>query len=191
MIGDINLENDSLLNEEEFTSFIEKTLTRVKTESDINQLNADRKLFRQLVPFGMRSYFASYLIRRIISKGKTNVSNPKRSVPKISFSPEVSTTLFFNIGRMRKVYYRDIIFLIMNNTDVKREDIGEINIHNNYSFVQVSNEVADKIIASLNDFNYRGKKLVVNLANEKTDRTERYESVTRSDEEEVVEKTAD
>ena len=184
------MENNSLSNEEEFSSFVERTLTKIKTEGDINQLNADRKLFRKLVPFGMRAYFARYLIRHIVSKGKPASQNPKRTVPKISFSPEVSTTLFFNIGRMRKVFYRDIIFLIMNNASVKREDIGEIKIHDNYSFVQVSKEVADKVIAALNDYNYRGKKLVVNPANEKMERAECYAGEMQN-EASVDEKVAD
>lgn len=154
------------ITEEELSSFINQTLNKVKTESNIKQLNADRKLFKKLVPFGMRSYFASYLVRRIAVLKKAKGSKV-RSNPRVSLSPDISTTLFFNIGRSRKVFYKDIIFLIMKNAETKREDIGEIKIHNNYSFVQVTNEVADSIIQRLNDFDYRGKKLIVNLASEK------------------------
>lgn len=159
------MEQDSNI-EEEMTLFISQTLSKVQTESDIKELNADRKLFRKIVPFSMRSYFASYLIRRIVSGRKARI-NKKRSVPKISLSPDVSTTLFFNIGRSRKVFYKDIIFLIMKNAEIERENIGEIKIHNNYSFVQVTKEVVTPIVEKLNNIEYRGKKLVVNPANEK------------------------
>ena len=80
--------------------------------------------------------------------------------------------------------------MIMNNASVKREDIGEIKIHDNYSFVQVSKEVADKVIAALNDYNYRGKKLVVNPANEKMERAECYAGEMQN-EASVDEKVAD
>ncbi|MEL3908593.1 MAG: DbpA RNA binding domain-containing protein [Treponemataceae bacterium] len=174
---------DNLLNDEDFTSFIERTLNKMKTEGDVEQLNADRKLFRKSVSFGMRSYFASYLVRRLVSntRNKRNSQSRRRSVPKISFSPDVSTTLFFNIGRSRKMFYRDIIYLIMNNADVKRESIGEIKIHNNYSFVQVENEAVKSIMENLNDMSYRGKKLVVNKANEKPERN--YNGVSENSDE--------
>ena len=54
------MEQDSNI-EEEMTLFISQTLSKVQTESDIKELNADRKLFRKIVPFSMRSYFACLL----------------------------------------------------------------------------------------------------------------------------------
>lgn len=156
-------------NTDEIVTFITQTLKKLKTESDINQLNADRKLFRKYVPFGMRSYFASYLIRSMAGDGKLPYENKKRSVTKISLDPSVSTTLFFNVGKMRKVFHKDIIYLIMRNTGITRENIGEIKIHDNYSFVQVSNEVVQTVIDKLNSMPYRGRELVVNIANNKTD----------------------
>lgn len=159
------MENNEI-TEEEMASFISRTLNKVKTESDIKQLNVDRKLFRKLVPFSMRSYFASYLIRHIVSGRQRD---KRKTSPKVLLAPEASTTLFFNVGRSRKVFYKDIIFLIMKNAETKREDIGEIKIHNNYSFVQVANEAVNPIIEKLQNIDYRGKKLVVNLANEKVE----------------------
>ena len=152
-------------------SVINKTLSKVKTETNIQQLNADRALFRKHVPFGMRSYIASYLIRQMVSRDGRYSFEKRHSGSKMSFDASVSTTLFFNIGKIRRVFYRDIILLILKNTEAKREDIGEIKIYDNYSFVQVSSAVADTIINKLTNLNYRGRILSVSVANERTDRS--------------------
>jgi RNA recognition motif-containing protein len=68
------------------------------------------------------------------------------------------------VGRSRRVYPREILGLINAKTAVPREDIGAIRILDNYSFVQVRDTVAEKIIEALNGVNFRGRTLAVNYA---------------------------
>jgi hypothetical protein len=75
-----------------------------------------------------------------------------------------SIRLFISIGRNRRVYPREILGLICAKTEVPKEDIGIINILNNYSFVQVRTNMAEEIIAALNGINFRGRTLTVNFA---------------------------
>jgi RNA recognition motif-containing protein len=75
-----------------------------------------------------------------------------------------SKRLFFSVGRSRRVYPREILGLINAKTAVAREDIGAIRILDNYSFVQVRDSVAEKIIEALNGVNFRGRTLAVNYA---------------------------
>jgi len=91
-------------------------------------------------------------------------SEPRTVEPRIILAEEVSTTLFISIGRNRRVYPRDLIGLIMQNVEIEREHIGEIRVLDNYSFVQVITEDAEKIISSLNEFEYRGRKLAVSYS---------------------------
>jgi hypothetical protein len=77
---------------------------------------------------------------------------------------EESIRLFISIGRNRRVYPREILGFICAKTEVPRDDIGIINILNNYSFVQVRTAVAEEIIAALNGINFRGRTLTVNYA---------------------------
>ena len=62
-----------------------------------------------------------------------------------------------------QAYPRDLIGLIMQNVEIEREHVGDIRVLDNYSFVQVITEDAQKIIDALNEFEYRGRKLVVSF----------------------------
>ncbi len=95
---------------------------------------------------------------------ESRTSEPRVIEPRIVLAEDVSTTLFISIGRNRRVYPRDLIGLIMQNVEIEREHIGEIRVLDNYSFVQVITEDAEKIIASLNEFEYRGRKLAVSYS---------------------------
>jgi len=80
---------------------------------------------------------------------------------------DVSTTLFMSIGRNRRVFPRDLIGLIMQNVEIDRDHIGDIRVLDNYSFVQVITEDAERIITALNEIEYRGRRLVVSYSRKK------------------------
>ena len=170
------------LNEEQITAFLKEAVETVKTEEDPDVLNAYRKIFRKNVPFTLRSYIAAYLIKEFEgssfprSKPYSRRPNPRfgdRSrgyasdrppVERPMLDPSESVSIFMSIGRSRRVFPRDIITLLIQNADISRERIGDIRILDNYSFVQVMNEDADKIIEKLNDFSYRGKNISVSYS---------------------------
>ena len=170
------------LNEEQITAFLKEAVETVKTEEDPDVLNAYRKIFRKNVPFTLRSYIAAYLIKEFEgsafprAKPYSRRPNPRfgdRSrgyfsdrppVERPMLEPSESVSIFMSVGRSRRVFPRDIITLLIQNADISRERIGDIRILDNYSFVQVMNEDADKIIEKLNDFPYRGKNLSVSYS---------------------------
>jgi hypothetical protein len=96
-------------------------------------------------------------------------SETAKPEPRPVLADDVSTTLFISIGRNRRVYPRDLIGLILQNVEMDREHIGDIRVLDNYSFVQVITEDAEKIIAALNEFDYRGRKLAVSYSRKKDD----------------------
>ena len=170
------------LNEEQITAFLKEAVATVKTEEDPDVLNAYRKIFRKNVPFTLRSYIAAYLIKEFEGSAFPR-SRPYSRRPNLRFGdrsrgyfsdrppverpmlePSESVSIFMSIGRSRRVFPRDIITLLIQNADISRERIGDIRILDNYSFVQVMNEDADKIIEKLNDFPYRGKNLSVSYS---------------------------
>lgn len=170
------------LNEEQITAFLKEVVETVKTEEDPDVLNAYRKIFRKNVPFTLRSYIAAYLIKEFEGSSfprskpysrRPNARFGDRSRGYVSDRPPVerpildpseSVSIFMSIGRSRRVFPRDIITLLIQNADISRERIGDIRILDNYSFVQVMNEDADKIIEKLNDFSYRGKNISVSYS---------------------------
>ncbi|MDR1318256.1 MAG: DbpA RNA binding domain-containing protein [Treponema sp.] len=167
-------------------------LDKVKNEADPRLLNEYRSLFKKEVSLFRRSWFTSYLLmlydQGALGQGgrfrKTgfrpaesrdasfrpgrkneNSENGFRGDPaRYPLPEEESKWLFVGIGRNRRIFPREILGLIGTKASVSREDIGAIRILDNYSFVQVRDTAADRIIETLNRTNFRGKTLVVNYA---------------------------
>ncbi len=78
-------------------------------------------------------------------------------------------TLFISIGRNRRVFPKDIVGMFANIDGISAEQIGEIRIMDNYSFVEVDRGVADTLIQKLSGEEYRGRKLNVDYARKKDD----------------------
>lgn len=88
---------------------------------------------------------------------------PERA-PRVQIDPAVADTVFISIGRNRRVYPRDLVGLLVSVSGLQRERIGDIRVLANYSFVQLFKEDCDKVISSLNDYDYRGRKLSVSYS---------------------------
>ena len=167
--------SDEILSEieQKFVSCVTQALDSVKMAENPEELDRYRALFRKSVPFTMRSYVASYLAKQIVSgrysnttrfSNKESYSTTHQGKPKIILGKEEAKILFFSIGRKRGISPKDIITLIMQNTSVPREHIGEIKLLDNYSFVQIMKENAEGVIAGLNNSRYRGRPLSVSYA---------------------------
>lgn len=89
--------------------------------------------------------------------------------PRVEIPEDQATTIFVSIGRNRRVFPRDLVSLLINVGGLDRERIGNIKVLANYSFVQLFSDDTDKAIAALNDYEYRGRRLVVNLSRAKED----------------------
>jgi hypothetical protein len=96
-------------------------------------------------------------------------ASPSRESIHYPLAEEESLRLFFSVGRSRRVFPREILGLINSKTAISREDIGAIRILDNYSFVQVRDNVAEKIIEALNGMDFRGRPLTVNYARSRRD----------------------
>jgi len=162
------------MNEENIRKRIRDLLNDIQSEADPALLNRCRSIFRKEVSFFNRSYMAAYLlllaegvpVKRTEQGSKHSGRNKQPDVTEISqvLSEDESVQLFVSIGRNRKVFPREILALVNARAKIAREDIGIIRILDNYSFVQVRNNVADIVIEALNGHNFRGRTLTVNYA---------------------------
>ncbi|GHV74891.1 hypothetical protein AGMMS49940_21930 [Spirochaetia bacterium] len=171
----------SAINEERVKNKLDEMLRTIQTEADPQALNQYRALIRKKVSFFQRSYLGAYLLMLQDqesggrSRGKPNTGRDN-SAPRGDSRPSQPTTLpvalpddesvrlFISVGRNRRVFPREILGLICTKTAIPKDDIGLINILNNYSFVQVRTSAAEEIIAALNGINFRGRTLAVNYA---------------------------
>ena len=173
----------SNIDKEKTKKNIALVLENIRTEADPWLLEEYISLYKKEVSIFHRSKVAAYLLmlcdqeKSLHFAGKKNPRRgEKRSEPadrndakRYPLADEESRRLFFSIGRSRRVFPREILGLINTKTAIPKEDIGAIRILDNYSFVQVRDTVAEKIIEALNGMNFRGRTLTVNYAKSRKD----------------------
>ncbi|GMO56568.1 MAG: hypothetical protein Ta2A_01890 [Treponemataceae bacterium] len=77
-------------------------------------------------------------------------------------------TLFFNIGKSRKVFVRTIIALLVQEAKVDRDRIGDVRVFNNYAFSQLWKDDGQKVIDALNGYMCHGRELAVTYSHERS-----------------------
>jgi RNA recognition motif-containing protein len=179
----------SQFNKEQAKKSVDLILDQMRSEADPAVLNSYRKLFKKEISFFRRSWAAAWLLMAFDQGGKFRAPAPGRTgpgrnaeknrspgpgpgedqMPRYPFSEEESKRLFVSIGRNRRVFPREILGLINTKTSIPREDIGAIRILDNYSFVQVRDTAAERIIEALNGQVFRGRILTVNYAKSRKD----------------------
>lgn len=182
------MRKDFQINEEQFIALLEDAVAKVKTEEDPVVLTEYKKIFKKVVPLTLRSYVAAYLAKnscggfryrprrdRFVGKDRRHHDDYARNsgdeenvtrqkTPRLVIDEADATTIFIGIGRNRHVFPRDLVGLIAQVVQIERERVGTIKVLDNYSFVQLYKEDADKVINTLNGFDYRGRKLVVSFS---------------------------
>jgi hypothetical protein len=74
------------------------------------------------------------------------------------------TTLFFSMGKRQRLYPRILIDLAIDVAGLIPEAIGEVRAFDNYSFADIDPEKASSLIAALDGYEFRGRKLSVGPA---------------------------
>ncbi|GAA5526394.1 DEAD/DEAH box helicase [Herpetosiphon gulosus] len=81
-----------------------------------------------------------------------------------SFREEGMTRLFVDIGREQGVRPADIVGAIANESGLPGRAIGAIDIFDNFTFVDVPDEAANRVLAALGRTQIRGVKITPTLA---------------------------
>ncbi|WP_455383310.1 DbpA RNA binding domain-containing protein [Salinispira pacifica] len=150
----------SAINTEELHDQIREIIRRIHEEENPDELNKIRSTIRKSVPFFTRGYFAAYLLKHLKESPTLKVERQQRTRSGL-------TSLFVGIGKNRRVFPRDLIQLFSGLDGVAADDIGEIKILDNYSFVEIEPSKAASAISLLNGKDFRGRKLNVNYARKK------------------------
>lgn len=152
---------------------VAELVRRIHEEEDPHEMNEYKKFIKKNVSIFSRSYFTAYLVKQFVdgnTERRPRKTRSKKEEPVIgNVAPEDRQTLFVSVGKNRRVYPKDFVALFAELDGVDGDDIGQIKILDNYSFVEVEQTVADKIIAAYDGFDFRGRKLTVNFARTKKD----------------------
>ena len=87
----------------------------------------------------------------------------KSSRKKSDHTPEEGyTRLFLNVGKIDKMYAREIMGLINTNVKGDKVEIGRIDLMKSFAFVEVKNEDADRVIKAMkHGVTIKGRSVVV------------------------------
>ena len=91
--------------------------------------------------------------------------------PRARFLGE-GTTLFFSMGKRQRLYPRILIDMAMDVAGLQAEDIGDVRAFDNYSFADIDPEKAAALIAALDGYEFRGRKLSVGPAKKRDEQGE-------------------
>ena len=72
--------------------------------------------------------------------------------------------LFINIGRSQKIRPEDIVRAFASEADIPGNIIGVINIYDRFTFIEVPEEVAERVIAVMHRNTIKGLKVSVEPA---------------------------
>jgi len=87
--------------------------------------------------------------------------------PKQQYSKEGMVRLFMNIGTMDKVLPKSIVKEIASKSSLPGKLIGAIDIHKNFSFVEVPGEFAEEVMYAMRNFTHRGRKVIMEKASKR------------------------
>jgi len=166
-----------------------------KTKADPNpeELEQLKRLIKKNVPFTLRSYFMAYLLREMLNANsprtrtatapapqRTTKAKPAPKSPPAESKkqerppqkkreekplPEGAKTLYLNIGKMKRLYAKELSLLLQKELEITREDIFSLRIHDKYSFISMTEENCEKAIVKLNGMDIKGRTAAVSYSN--------------------------
>ncbi len=97
---------------------------------------------------------------------KTSISN---NGGKSNVTEKNSGRIYINIGSRKGVSQRHIVSALCNDANISSRDIGDIEIFEKFSFVNIHKNALKEAVNNLNNSHIKGFKVLVELANKKED----------------------
>ena len=97
---------------------------------------------------------------------KTSISNKGG---KSNVTEKNSGRIYINIGSRKGVSQRHIVSALCNDANINARDIGDIEIFEKFSFVNIHKNALKDAVNNLNNAHIKGFKVLVELANKKED----------------------
>jgi ATP-dependent RNA helicase DeaD len=125
-----------------YASYIESSLDEVNEDSEENITSMDiaSALFQMMFGEINRDYGDAELDAEYARSGQM-------------------ARLFVNVGSMDKIQPGNLVQGIASKTSLSGKAIGSIDIHKNFTFVEVPVEHADEVVAAMMNFTHRGRQV--------------------------------
>ena len=180
------MEKEMELDLDSLSQKIKEIAQSIKIDSNPEELDALKKLIKKNVPFTLRGYFAAYLLRELTKKSGRKEKPIRKEIRKSApvqasalpvedkvvskprqarAIPEGAKTLYINLGKMGRIYAKDLVELICEDTSITKDDIYMVRVHDKYSFVSMSEENCKKAIDKLLGKVIKGRTIQINISN--------------------------
>ncbi len=102
-------------------------------------------------------------------KSKSRTSSSSASGVKSSKGSRGSTKrMYINAGKRRGISPRHILGAIMGETDIDKELVGDIDVYDKFSFVEVDKDIIADLVEKLDGVRIKGKKISAEIAKPKS-----------------------
>lgn len=79
--------------------------------------------------------------------------------------PADARTLYLNIGKMKKLYAKELSIMLQDTLNIKREDVYAVRVHDKYSFITMSEANCERTIAEFNGKEIKGRTASITYSN--------------------------
>ncbi len=142
-------------------------LEQIKDIIDNNDLSKEASIIQRLFEDDYTSIdIAGALLRIVMGQNAEKEEDSASKFEGTGAEPGM-VRLFINIGKNHKVRPGDILGAIAGETGMPGELVGAIDIHDNYSFVEVPKEHAEKVLDVMKSNKIKGKPINIEPANGK------------------------
>ncbi len=182
--------NELPFDEEQMAARLREIVKHIHEHEDPVELTQYKRFIKKHVGVFSRGYLSAYLLKNSMGDTGSRPSGRSRSQSrsqkdsqagggrrrsekrdqKEQHEPSESgthTSIFVSVGRNRRVKPADLTTLFTSADGIAEEDLGQIKVLDNFSFVEVANQKAGTAIDRLNGTEFRGRKLTVNYARKK------------------------
>ncbi len=83
------------------------------------------------------------------------------------YRKEGMTRLFMNVGTMDNIQAKNIVQGIASKTSLSGKLLGAIDIHKQFTFIEVPEEYADQVMESMRDFSFKGRMISIERASKR------------------------
>lgn len=113
------------------------------------------------------SFFINKQFSEFLSNNGSGDLNAEAAKEYSRVSDRDSISLKINLGRSQGFDIKALFSLINASNSLKNIDIGRIDLFNDYSLFAVSKNFSEQVLNQLNGKKFKGKKIVVNISQEK------------------------
>lgn len=161
--------------EQKRTSSILDEIKKIVTDENLNEYYT---LIEKLSDDELTSLDIAAALLKLKFDAENKTIARKNDDDEAPLSSQKTTRLFINMGKKDKMSAGDIFGAITGESGIEGKLIGEIEMFDAFSFVNVSSEIADEVIDALNGIKMKRKVISIEKAkakgqNEKTNRKRR------------------